>query len=85
MVVGIGRNLIEEELFSSCQGSFVPCSMNLPGELPAVPWGGAKPQGSAQLGCKGTPPLLVQRGIGFCCLLVNSTGFYLFRKKTFSA
>lgn len=85
MAVGIGRNLIEKEQFSSCQGSFVPCSMYLPGELPAVPWEGTRPEGFAQQGCKGTCPLLVQQGIDICCLLINSIGVPLFIKKTFCA
>lgn len=80
MAVGIGRNVLEKELFSPWQGSFVPCGVYLPGELPAVPWGGTRPQESAQQGWKGTSPLLVQGGIDICCLLIDSFGFSLHKE-----
>lgn len=85
MAVG---NLIEKVLFSSCQGSFVPCSVcvgaGLAGSKDTCQRSShqrlVEEQDLRELLSRGVQepsPLGVQGGIGIYCLPINSIGFSL--------
>lgn len=80
MAVGNWRNLIEKDLFSSCQGSFVPCSVFVGAGLSGCK-GACQRSSHQRLGeeqdLRDLLSMGVQCRIDIYCLMINITGFYL--------